>query len=250
MDMGNGGRMHRDKEQMSIVNVSGRERLFSLIGGALLSLFGIARKSRLGALLALLGGYLVRRGTTGHDPVYQRIGVNTAVKTNVEQVSVPHQQGVHIHKSLTVNRSPAELYDFWRNFENLPRFMKNVRSVRVLSPTRSHWVVEAPAGATVEWDAEIHHEVPNEVIGWRTLADAQIAHAGSVRFAPAPGGRGTEVTVTMEYVPPAGPLGVVVAKLFGKEPGQQIEEDLRNFKQLMETEEVPASPQDLPSMGM
>jgi uncharacterized membrane protein len=102
---------------------------------------------------------------------------------------------------------------------------------------------------TVEWDAEIHNEVPNEVIGWRTLANAQIAHAGSVRFAPEHSG-GTLVTVTAEYVPPAGPLGVVVAKLFGKEPGQQIEEDLHNFKQLMEAQETPISEENAPPAGI
>jgi uncharacterized membrane protein len=245
MNMGNG-----DKERMSTVNVSNLERWVSLIGGAALSLFALLRKGKFRAVLALIGGYLLQRGASGHDPIYQKVGLNTGVKTNPEAVSVPHQQGEHIHRLLTVNRSPAELYQFWRNFENLPRFMKNVKSVTVLSPTRSHWVVEAPAGATVEWDAEIHNEVPNEVIGWRTLADAQIAHAGSVRFEPAPGGRGTEVTVTAEYVPPAGSLGVVVGKLFGKEPGQQIEEDLNNFKQLMESEEFAIPGEDTPIAGI
>ena len=247
MTMGNNGPMEREIERATIINVSARERLFSLIGGAFLTLIGIIGKSRLGLLLAALGGYLFQRGVTGHDPLYDKLGVNTAVKTNPAVVSVPHQQGVHVRKSITINRSPAELYNFWRNFENLPRFMKNIKSVTVLSPTRSRWVVEGPAGIPVEWDAEIYNEIPNELIAWRTLANAQIPHAGSVRFKLAPDGHSTEVIVTMDYVPPAGPLGAVMVKLFGKEPGQQIEEDLLNFKQLMESQEVPASP---PSMEM
>jgi uncharacterized membrane protein len=248
MNMRNGEPMERDKGRMTNINVSRVERLVSVIGGGLLSVIALVRRGKLGALLAMLGGYLLRRGTTGHDPVYKKIGMNTSVKTNPEAVSVPHQQGVHTQKSITVNRPASELYDFWRNFENLPEFMTNVRSVTVQSPTRSHWAVEGPAGTTVEWDAEIHNEVPNEVIGWRTLANAQINHAGSVRFTPMP--LGTEVTVTVEYVPPAGPLGVVVAKLFGKEAGQQIEQDLRSFKQLMEAQVEPASGQDTPATGL
>jgi uncharacterized membrane protein len=227
--------MSRDTEQMSNVNVGTIERLVSLIGGGLLAVFGVIRRGKLGALLTLLGGYLVKRGTTGHDTAYQKLGMNTAVKTNPEAVSVPHQQGVHVQKSVTVIRSPSELYDFWRNFENLPRFMDHLESVTVLTPNRSHWVAKAPAGMKVEWDAEIINDVPGEVIGWRSLANAQVANAGSVRFRPAFGGQGTEVTVTFEYVPPAGPLGVAVARIFGEAPEQQVEEELNRFKQLMES---------------
>lgn len=227
--------MNQNKEQMSNVNVGKRERLVSLIGGGFLSAWGFMRRGKLGVLMALLGGYLLKRGATGHDTAYKSLGMTTAVKTNPEAVSVPHQQGVHVQKSVFVNRSPSELYQFWRNFENLPRFMDHLESVTVLTPNRSHWVAKAPAGMKVEWDAEIVNDVPGEVIGWRSLANAQVANAGSVRFRPALSGQGTEVTVTLEYVPPAGPLGVAVANLFGTNPEQQVEEELNRFKQLMET---------------
>jgi len=137
---------------------------------------------------------------------------------------------------VTVNKSPGELYRFWRNFENLPRFMNHLESVKVIDGNRSHWVAKAPLGMTVEWDAVIHNEQENELIAWRSLEGADIPNAGSVRFERAPGGRGTIVKVALEYDPPAGKVGATIAKLFGEEPEQQVEEDLRRFKQVMETD--------------
>ena len=143
-----------------------------------------------------------------------------------------------VTKAITVNRSPDEVYRFWRNFENLPQFMSHLESVQVVDDRRSHWKAKAPAGRSVEWDAQITQDIPGELIAWESLEDADVANAGSVRFAGAPGGRGTELTVEMHYDPPAGPLGAIVAKLFGEEPGQQVDGDLRRFKQVMETGEV------------
>ena len=143
-----------------------------------------------------------------------------------------------VTKAITVNRSPDEVYRFWRNFENLPQFMSHLESVRVIDDRRSHWKAKAPAGKSVEWDAQITQDIPGELIAWESLEGADVANAGSVRFANAPGGRGTELVVNMHYDPPAGPLGAVVARLFGEEPGQQVDGDLRRFKQVMETGEV------------
>ncbi|MBI5671432.1 MAG: SRPBCC family protein [Chloroflexi bacterium] len=231
-----------NQEQTSSINVGNEERLVSLLAGAALMLAGLKRIVPGGFLQtvgAILGGYyLFNRGLTGHCEIYHALDMNTAVETNKNAVSVPHQQGVHVRKSITINASPEEVYRFWRNFENLPRFMNHLESVRVMDERRSHWVAKAPAGMTVEWDAEIINEVPNEVIGWRSLQDAQISNAGSVRFRPAPRGNGTEVRVELEYVPPAGPLGAAIARLFGEEPSQQIGEDLRRLKQLLETGEI------------
>jgi uncharacterized membrane protein len=148
------------------------------------------------------------------------------------------RRGVHVTRSITVNRSPEEIYTFWRNFENLPRFMDHLESVRVLGERRSHWKAKAPAGTSVEWDAEILDDVPSQLISWRSTENADVPNAGSVHFVPAPGGRGTEVHVELQYNPPGGAVGAAVAKLFGEEPGQQIGGDLRRFKQVIETGEV------------
>ena len=141
----------------------------------------------------------------------------------------------HVRKSIVVNKSPEELYSFWRNFENLPQFMPHLESVRQTGANRSHWVAKGPAGSNVEWDAEIINETPNELIAWRSLEGADVDNAGSVRFERAPGGRGTVVKVEFQYRPPAGKIGSIVAKLFGQSPEKQVKVDLLRFKQLMET---------------
>ena len=134
---------------------------------------------------------------------------------------------------MVVNRPVQEVYQFWRNFENLPRFMDHLESVTVLDENRSHWVAKAPAGTRVEWDAAIHNEIENELIAWRSLPDADVNNAGSVHFA-AVGEGATEVRVVLSYQPPAGKLGAVVAKLLGEEPSTQVDDDLRRLKQVME----------------
>lgn len=144
----------------------------------------------------------------------------------------------HVTKVVTINRPPDEVYRAWRRLEDLPRFMAHLESVSVLDDRRSHWVATGPAGATVEWDAEIIEDRPNERIAWRSLSGAEVDHAGAVEFTPAPGDRGTEVRVEMGYDAPGGRFGVGLAKLFGEEPGQQAEGDLQRFKQVMETGEV------------
>jgi uncharacterized membrane protein len=145
---------------------------------------------------------------------------------------------VRTKRSLTINKTPEECYAFWRNFENLPQFMRHLESVTVTGERRSHWHARAPAGVTVEWDAETIEDRPNELIAWRSTEDADVFNAGTVRFERAPGGRGTEVRVELEYKPPLGKLGSKVAMLFREEPGQQVMDDLRHFKQVMETGEI------------
>ncbi len=143
-----------------------------------------------------------------------------------------------VEKAITVNRPVEDVYGLWRDFENLPRFMLHLESVQGMGDGRSHWKAKAPAGRTVEWDAEIVDDRPNELIAWRSLEGADVQNSGSVRFNPAPGGRGTEVRVKLQYDPPAGAVGATVAKLFGEEPNQQLREDLYRFKQVLETGEV------------
>ena len=145
---------------------------------------------------------------------------------------------MHVKKAITVNRPPEEAYTFWHDFRNLPRFMKHLEDVQMTDNGRSHWKAKAPAGTTVEWDAVVVDDRPNELIAWRSLDGADVDNSGSVRFAPAPGGRGTEVRVELHYNPPGGALGATIAKLFGEEPEQQVQDDLRRFKQVLETGEV------------
>jgi short-subunit dehydrogenase/uncharacterized membrane protein len=145
---------------------------------------------------------------------------------------------VHIETSIAIDKSPAELFAFWRDFTNLPLFMTNLESVTMLDAMRSHWIAKGPAGINVEWDAEIYNEIENELIAWRSLENADVVNAGSVRFQKAPSGRGTFVRVTMNYNPPAGKVGAGLAEVFGAEPAQLIKEDLRRLKQLTETGEI------------
>ena len=223
------------------VNVGQVERWASSIGGGALAAYGLTRGSLGGIALALVGAALVHRGVTGHCNLYEAIGYGTAGSAelrNMENVSVPGERGMKVEKSVTINRSPEELYAFWRNFENLPRIMNHLESVQVLGGNRSHWVAKAPAGTSVEWDAELYNEKENELIAWRSLEGSDVDNAGSVHFEKTPGGSGTVVRVVLKYDPPGGALGAAVARLFGENPEQQIDEDLRRFKQLMETGEV------------
>lgn len=183
-----------------------------------------------GAALAVAGGALLAKRLVGKN----------ADDDHSPSASVGHNQGVRVEKTVTINKPAAELYRFWRNFENLPRFMEHVESVHVENDTRSHWTVKAPAGQTVQWEAKIINDIPNELIAWQTT-HGDIANAGSVRFRAAPGGKGTEVTVNLEYDPPAGKVGQAIAKAFGEEPIQQVQDDLRRFKQVMETGEIPTT---------
>ena len=148
------------------------------------------------------------------------------------------ERGIRVRKAITINRPPEEIYRFWRNFENLPVFMSHLESVRQLDDRHSYWKARAPLGATVEWTAEMVEDRPNELIAWRSVEDADVTNSGRVRFTPAPGGRGTEVQVELSYEPPAGVIGATIAKLFGEEPSQQVDGDLRRFKQVMEVGEV------------
>ncbi len=145
---------------------------------------------------------------------------------------------IHIRKSIQVNRPAQELYRFWRDFTNLPRVMQHLEGVEIEDEKRSRWTAKGPAGSRIHWDAEITEDRPDQVIGWRSLEGAPVENWGSVKFASAPGGRGSILSIELHYDPPAGNVGRAVAKLFGEEPALQLEEDLRRFKQIMETGEA------------
>ncbi len=217
------------------VNTTDAERVASAIGGGILTTVGLSKKSLEGLAMALVGAELLRRGITGHCFLYEAIGIRTAPKgQGAETTSVPYELGVRVDRSIIIDRPRAEVYSFWRNLSNLSRFMDHVQSIEQGGGNRSHWIVKGPAGRTVEWDAVIHNEIEHEMIAWRTLPGAEVAHAGSVWFKDAPAGVGTEVRVALQYNPPAGLVGAAFAKLFGEDPGQQIASDLYRLKKLLE----------------
>ena len=216
------------------INVNDMERLVSLMGGAVLTAYGLSRGNLAGLGLAALGGGLLYRGATGHCNMYDALGVNTAEPHN-PRASIPAGHGVKMEESITVNRPVSEVFRVWRNFSNLPKFMSNLESVEVRDHTRSHWVAKGPLGKSVAWDAEVITERDNELIGWRSLEGSEVDTAGSVHFKSAPGGQATEIQVTLKYNPPAGKAGAALAWLLGDAPEQQISEDLRRFKEMMES---------------
>ena len=143
-----------------------------------------------------------------------------------------------IEGSVIIHKSATELFEFWRDLENLPRIMKHLKSVEIIDQKQSYWKAGGPAGTTLEWEAGVIDEKENEFISWRSLKNSQIENAGSVSFIPTVNGRGTEVKVRLCYNPPGGALGDAIAKIFGKDPADELEEDLERFKNLMESEKI------------
>jgi uncharacterized membrane protein len=221
------------------INVGRTERWISAITGAALLGYSLRRR-RLRALLLPLGAGLVRRAVTGRCEINRALGRNSALAEGTASgvASLERGGGTKTEQSVVVARPRDDLFQFWRRFDNLPRFMDNLESVTILDGRHSHWVAKGPLGTRVEWDAEIHNEIPDELIAWRSLPGSDVDQAGSVHFTPAPGG-GTEVRVVMRYATPAGRAGDAVAHVLGDDPGRQIADDLRRFKQVMEAGEIP-----------
>jgi uncharacterized membrane protein len=208
-------------------NFSDTERWGSLITGGALVLSGLSQRSLRGALMAIAGGTIAYHGVAGQKSLQDTVVEATGL-----------DKPIRVEKTVSIQtKSPEELYIFWRNFENLPTFMKHLKSVTVLNDTRSHWVANAPLGNTVEWDAQIINDLENHLISWASVPGAAVENSGFVRFQAAPPGRGTEVKVVLEYSVPGGSLTAAIAKVFGENPEQQIGDDLRRFKMLMETGE-------------
>ena len=165
-------------------------------------------------------------------------GLAYAARTIMKNGKSDLAKDVHIETSISINRSPSELYAFWRDFSRLPKFMTNLKSVTDLGNGKSRWIAKGIAGREVEWEAEVFNERENELIAWRSLEGSDVVNAGSVRFEQGPKNHGTYVRVTLNYNPPAGTVGKTLLRIFGAEPQQLIREDLRRFKQLMETGET------------
>jgi uncharacterized membrane protein len=211
-------------------NVGTNERIASIVSGGALLAYGLKRRDTLGIALSILGGGLALRGTTGHCQVYDALDIDGRERSSLTNWM---SGKVEVNKAVTINKTAEELFKFWRDFENLPKFMNHLESVNVQDGLYSHWKAKAPMGFSVEWDAEITNEIENRLIEWKSSENADIQNSGRVEFKPTKD-RGTEVKVHFTYNAPAGKLGSLVAKIFGEEPSQQTEEDLRRFKRLME----------------
>lgn len=219
------------------INVARPERWVSAIAGGGLLYYGFRKRSWPGTLLAVVGAKLVLRGIFGTSLIYRFLGINTA-ETYAAAKRAAASGEFRAEKSIAIDRSPEDVYRFWRNFENLPRVMKHLKSVRSIDEKRSHWVARAAAGVGVEWDAEITEDRENRRIAWRSLEGSEIKNEGMVLFEPLTGDRTTELRVRLQYSLPAGRTGKAFARIFGKDPDKILDEDLRGFKSLMETGET------------
>src|SRR6266496_1038791 len=218
------------------VNVGTVERRASIATGIAMLSYLVRKRPNLliGLPMGLEAGYMLYRGATGHCAIYQIMDINRADDG---------QAGSRVEGAVTVNKPRQELYRIWRNFENLPRFMTHLQKVTVDElggDKRSHWVAKAPLGREIAWDSEITDERENEYLAWHSLPGSIVASMGSVKFMDAPNGRGTILQVSMQYHPLGGSMAAAFAKLFGEEPDIQVREDLRHFKQIMETGEIPS----------
>lgn len=211
------------------VNVGGVERVLSVLGGGALALYGL-RRSLTPLMLLLGGGALMYRGLTGHCPAYEAMGVDTA--------SQDAGRGITLEATITVNKPAAEVYRFWRQVENHPRFMRHLESVVSAGEKRSHWVARGPLDMPLTWDAELVEARENAVLAWRSLPGADVDNTVTVRFRELPNGRGTEVQLRLEYAPPVGVAGAALAKLFKTLTVRQLQAELRHCKHIIEAGET------------
>jgi uncharacterized membrane protein len=229
-------------------NVGSAERVLSVAGGTALAVYGIDRGGLPGGLLAVLGAELIRRGATGHCLVYDALNVSTASDATAhgphrdlpasQAATVRASRAVKIEHTVTVMRPASELYAFWRNPANIARVVDGVEAVDVASDTTVRWRARGPAGSPLEWDAQIINDIPDELIAWKSVGDADLPNAGSIHFRSAPNARGTVVRLVVEYEPPGGHLGAWIVKLMGEKPSRQMSDALRRFKQLAETQDI------------
>jgi|SRR5688572_2509632 len=215
-------------------NISATGRLVSTIAGGALAVAGYQRSNR---ALGVLGMGLIARGASGWCPVTAAIDPDAQNDTETTKRHLGGSRGVIVEDAITIYRPVSEVYSYWRNLENLPRFMEHLEEVRVTDRFHSHWVARGPLGVMVDWDAEIINDIPPTLLSWKSIGQSDVVSAGSVRFKPS-GEHATQVLVKLQYDPPAGKLGATVAWLFGDDPQHQIAEDLRRFKQLLETGEI------------
>lgn len=211
------------------------ENWLALGTSALLLLVAASRRSTVGACLAVSSVPLLYRGITGRWPSI----ANGYGRADDSRTALAGNAGIHVRESIRLEVPVEQVYRYWRDLQNLPRFMPHLARVTEAADGTSRWVAAGPAGLEVTWDAEIISEAENKVLAWRSLPGADVVTAGSVNFDRVRDGRSTQVSVHLRYAPPAGNAGALIASLFGREPSQTIREDLRRFKQLLEAGETP-----------
>ncbi|MGE3538779.1 MAG: SRPBCC family protein [Candidatus Tectimicrobiota bacterium] len=220
------------REQDYHVNVGNLERLGSLVGGGALMLYGLRRS--LGSIALLLGGgALLYRGLSGHCAVYETLDVSTAKD--------PTSPGVLLEATVTIHKPVEEVYRFWRQVENHPRFLQHLEAARSIENGRSRWSARGPLQRPLSWEVEQIEDRPNSLLAWRSLPGAAVDFLGTVRLRELPDQRGTEVRLRLEYAPPGGVVGVALGKLLKTLRLSQLHEDLRRLKQIMEAGETPVS---------
>lgn len=233
-------------------NLGGAERVLSTVGGVALAVLGLRRGGLAGLGAALAAGELLRRGLSGRSALYGVVGVSTmGGRLHADHADVDEEEAVAVERSVTIARPRAELFAAWRDLERLPRFIDHLERVELLSPARSRWTARGPGGVRVQWDAAVTQEREGERIAWETIEPTDVPHHGEILFADAPGGRGTEVRLRLEYEHPLGETGRALARalpnrrllrpiraLFGRTPDEQVRAALRRFKQIMEAGEV------------
>lgn len=236
-------------------NINDMERVVSAAVGA--SLLAAPVRGLPGLLAKFAGGALLLRAATGHCMGYQMLGLSSCERRGSDYrrfgrperpgelagahpvgytatTSVPAGAGVRVEETVVVNgRSPQEVYAFWRNYSNLPKFQGMVERVDDRGGGRSHWVAKTPLGLALEWDAELVNDEPGKLIAWRSVPGGDLGTAGSVHFDPA-GGGGTRVHLNVKFDPPGGKLAHAVAKLLDQDPASQSRRDLQTLKQLLE----------------
>ncbi|HEY5312745.1 MAG TPA: SRPBCC family protein [Pirellulales bacterium] len=216
-------------------NVSAPECWLSLAAGGGMLVAGLRRRSLTGMVL---GGGLLARGVTGHCPLYQALGIGaSAQRRHAGWVAVAAGHGVRLDQRVLIRRAVSDVFDFWRNFENLPRVLDHLYSVEMVGTSHTHWIAKGPLGVTAQWDAEIINERRGQLIAWRSLPGGDLNTAGAVRFSPSPDGFGTLLRVELKYDPPGGRLGLTLARLLGEDPRRQLRQDLARVKDLLEGEE-------------
>lgn len=218
-------------------NVGGPERVASAVGGAALAVLGARQKGARGALMGALGLFLLQRGATGRCAVYGALGVDTSGVARRERMPENEEAAVSVSAAVTVNRPPAELYAFWRDFRNAPRYMDRISRVEVHDELRSRWTATGPMGRSWQWESEVTEDRPGELIAWESLPGAELPNRGWVHFLPARDGQ-TEVRYFVEFDPPAGLVGQAIARVFHEVPEEMAKGDLRRFRALMEAGEI------------
>lgn len=236
-------RANQESCQQCPVNVGTTERMLSTMGGAALLAIGLFSENRSKSLTVAAGGALLYRGLSGNCHLYRALGIDRSDEENEREnrPAVRHGHGVHFEEAMTIAASPSAIYELWRNVAGLPRFIDHLESVTATDQARSRWVANDPLGRTLQWEAEVFDERPDEFFAWRSLPGGDVDSAGSIRISPLSHDRGTAVRIVMKYDPPGGRVTARLAGWFGRDAHSELRQAVRRMKQLLEAGEIPTT---------